>query len=152
MAGRTLRIALAVAVLASPWAPLPRASSAAAASGRSSAASAAPKKSKKSKSSSKTAKPDFDPHLPILGTRLAEFPAGPGKAAADRGCVFCHSADIVAQQRLTEKQWSAEVTKMTGWGADVPPESKDELVAYLTKNFGPDAPRYEPVTTRPVGK
>ena len=144
---RALRIAAALALLASPWL-LPPALSSGAASAR---ASAAPKK-KSSKKSTKATKPDFDPHLPILGTRLAEFPAGPGKAAADRGCVFCHSADIVAQQRLTEKQWAAEVTKMTGWGADVPPESKDELVAYHTKNFGPDAPRYEPVTTRPVGK
>ena len=144
---KALRILAAVALLASPWVLPPALSSA----GDSARASAAPKK-KSSQKSSKAAKPDFDQHLPILGTRIAEYPPGPGKAAADRGCVFCHSADIVAQQHLNEKQWAAEVTKMTGWGADVPPESKDELVAYLTKNFGPDAPRYEPVTTRPVGK
>jgi hypothetical protein len=117
-------------------------------------ASKASKKSKaKTKSSKKkAAAPDFDPHLPILGTRLAEFPPGPGKASADRGCVFCHSVDIVAQQRLTEKQWGAEVTKMTNWGADVPPDKREELIAYLARNFGPDAPQYDPVVTRPVGK
>jgi hypothetical protein len=115
-------------------------------------ASKASKKTKSKSSKKKAAAPDFDPHLPILGTRLAEFPPGPGKASADRGCVFCHSVDIVAQQRLTEKQWAAEVVKMTNWGADVPADKREELVAYLVKNFGPDAPHYEPVVTRPVGK
>jgi len=109
-------------------------------------------KSSKKKTKTKPAAPDFDPHLPILGTRLAEFPAGAGKASADRGCVFCHSVDMVAQQRLTEKQWAAEVVKMTNWGADVPADKREELVAYLVKNFGPDGGPYAPVLTRPVGK
>lgn len=104
------------------------------------------------KTAKKTAPADFDTHLPVLGTKLAEFPAGPGKALADQGCVFCHSADMATQQHLTEKQWTAEVTKMTGWGADVPADKRDELIAYLVKNFGPDAPRYVPVITRPVGR
>ena len=112
---------------------------------------------KHKKTPAKTAKAtahvsDFDPRLPILGTRLAQFPGGAGKASADRGCVFCHSVDIVAQQRLTEKQWTAEVTKMTNWGADVPADTREELIAYLVANFGPDSKPYEPVTTRPVGK
>jgi hypothetical protein len=109
-------------------------------------------KSAKTAKTAKTKPSDFDPRLPILGTRLAQFPAGAGKASADRGCVFCHSVDIVAQQRLTEKQWSAEVTKMTSWGADVPADKREELVAYLFANFGPDSKQYEPVVTRPVGK
>ncbi len=112
--------------------------------------SAAPRKKKPAKA--KVALVNFDAHLPVLGTKLAEFPAGPGKALADAGCVFCHSADMVVQQRLTEKQWTAEITKMTGWGADVPVDKRDELIAYLVKNFGTDGPRYEPVVARPVGR
>jgi cytochrome c5 len=116
-------------------------------------ASAAPKRSRK-KAAAKTrpVPANFDPKLPILGTKLAEMPPGPGKAAADSGCVTCHSADMIAQQRLTEKQWAAEITKMVGWGADVPADRRDELVAYLVKNFGPDAPKYSPVVSRPVGR
>lgn len=115
---------------------------------------AAGKHRKKPAKKAKVVAADFDRQLPVLGTRLREFPAGPGggKALADRGCVFCHSADMVAQQRLTEKQWAAEVTKMVNWGADVPADKKEELVAYLVKNFGVDGALYEPVTTRPVGK
>jgi cytochrome c5 len=102
---------------------------------------------------SKTAPaPAFDESLPMLGTQLAELPAGAGKAAADAGCLKCHSADVLRQQRLNEKQWAASVTKMAGWGADVPEARRDELVAYLVKNFGPDNDRFKPVVTRPVGR
>jgi cytochrome c5 len=117
----------------------------------SSDASASPKRARK-KTAKRAAPVDFDTHLPVLGTKLAEFPAGPGKSLADQGCVFCHSADMATQQHLTEKQWTAEVTKMTSWGADVPADKRDELIAYLVKNFGPESPRYVPVVTRPVGR
>jgi len=118
-----------------------------------SSADGAQKKSKKKKSEAavKTGPVNYDPHLPILGTRLAQLPPGPGKESADAACMTCHSADMIAQQRLTEKQWTAEITKMTGWGADVPADKRDELIAYLAKNFGPEA-KFEPVVSRPVGR
>jgi cytochrome c5 len=116
-----------------------------------SGSSAAPKK-KKPAQSSKAKPADFDVRLPVLGTKLAEFPLGEGKAIADSACLSCHSSDMVRQQRLTEKQWTASVTKMIGWGAEVPESRKDALIAYLVKNFGPDNDRFEPVMTRPVGK
>jgi len=93
----------------------------------------------------------IDESLPVLGTQLAELPPGPGKATADNGCLKCHSADILRQQRLNEKQWGASVTKMVGWGAAVPDDKKSELVAYLVKNFGPEN-TWQPVTTRPMGR
>ena len=117
----------------------------------------ASKKSKKRAKgrTAKSAKPvpvNFDVRLPVLGTRLAEFPPGDGKAIADQACLSCHSADIVRQQRLTEKQWTAALAKMTGWGAEVPESRREALQAYLVKNFGPDNDRFEPVITRPVGR
>ena len=57
--------------------------------------------------------------LPVLGAELGAFPEGPMKALADQACLHCHSADMVRQQRLNEKQWTAEVNKMAGWGAAV---------------------------------
>ncbi|MEP6800416.1 MAG: cytochrome c [Acidobacteriota bacterium] len=117
---------------------------------------ASARRGKKKKSAAKTrvvvAAPRFDPHLPLLGTKLAEFPPGPAKALADQACLACHSVDLVAQQRLTEKQWGAEVTKMAGWGADLPADRREELIGYLVKNFGPDAGPWEPVVTRPAGR
>jgi mono/diheme cytochrome c family protein len=88
--------------------------------------------------------------LPILGTRLSVYPDGKGKLIADKGCLQCHSADIPRQQRLTEKQWAANVDKMIRWGADVSPEDKADLVSYLVKNFGPANDGFQPVEVRPV--
>jgi len=110
------------------------------------------KKRAPSKTRTVAAPARFDSRLPLLGTKLAEFPPGPAKALADQACLACHSVDLVAQQRLTEKQWGAEVTKMAGWGADLPADRREELVGYLVKNFGPDAGPWEPVVTRPAGR
>jgi mono/diheme cytochrome c family protein len=111
---------------------------------------------KKSKRKKRAARPaaaaNFDTKLPVLGTKLTSFPPGTGKAIADSACLACHSADMAWQQRLTEKQWTAEVNKMAGWGAPVPEKQRAELVEYLVKNFGPENDAYQPVVTRPVGR
>jgi quinoprotein glucose dehydrogenase len=88
--------------------------------------------------------------LPILGTRLSEIPQGPGKAIADKACLQCHSADIPLQQRITEKQWTAEVEKMTRWGAEVSASDKEALIAYLASHFGPANDAFHPVEVRPT--
>ncbi len=88
--------------------------------------------------------------LPELGTELGQLPPGPMKAVADQACLHCHSADMVRQQRLTEKQWTAEVNKMIGWGAAVPEDQKDALIAYLLEHFGPDNDRFQPVAASPL--
>ena len=88
--------------------------------------------------------------LPVLGTRLTDYPEGPGQATARTSCGACHSADISRQQRLTEKQWVATLDKMARWGAVVPADKRDELIAYLAKNFGPDNKAFAPVVARPV--
>jgi quinoprotein glucose dehydrogenase len=97
-------------------------------------------------------KPDSEDKRPSLGTQLSSLPLGPGKAIAGKACLRCHSADILRQQRLSEKQWTASVTKMIGWGAEVPENKKAELVAYLARNFGPDNDRFRPVVTRPLDR
>ncbi len=115
------------------------------------AAAAKPRKKSKSRKPA-AAVANFDARLPVLGTHLSEFPPGAGKPLADQGCLACHAADLVCQQRLTEKQWTASVNKMIGWGADVSEARKAELVAYLFANFGPDNTKFQPVVTRPVGR
>ena len=90
--------------------------------------------------------------LPELGTRLEPLPDGPMKALADQACLNCHSADMIRQQKLTEKQWTADVNKMIGWGSAVPEDQKDALVAYLVANFGPDNDKFQPVETAPEPK
>jgi mono/diheme cytochrome c family protein len=54
-------------------------------------------------------------------------------------CLSCHTEEMLAQQRLTPKQWASVVKKMQGWGAPVEPENIDPLVAYLAVTYGPTA-------------
>jgi hypothetical protein len=98
--------------------------------------------------SGQSASPPED--LPVVGTQLGELPAGPMKALADQACLHCHSADMIRQQKLTEKQWTAEVTKMSGWGAVVPEDQKAALIVYLTEHFGPENQSFNPVVAKPA--
>jgi hypothetical protein len=87
--------------------------------------------------------------LPMLGTQFHQLPAGDGKNAVEAACYPCHSADLLAQQRLTEKQWTAAVEKMMRWGAKVSDADKPRVINYLSKHFGPDN-KFKPIVVRPV--
>lgn len=63
-----------------------------------------------------------------------------GRRAFLDNCLICHGEGMASRQRLTAKQWSAEVDKMIGWGAPVPPESKSVLLTYLAGEFSEKAP------------
>jgi len=84
--------------------------------------------------------------LPMPGTRFQQLPPGPGKAEVEAACYQCHAADLLAQQRLTEKQWTASVEKMVRWGANVPERDKSAIVTYLARHYGPGN-RFVPVKT-----
>ena len=89
--------------------------------------------------------------LPVLGTHFKSLPQGQGRAQVEAACYACHSADMLVQQRLTEKQWTAEVEKMAKWGAVMKDEDKPVIINYLTKHFGPEN-KFTPIRTRAVGK
>lgn len=73
------------------------------------------------------------PAPPVTGT--AALPPGPGREIAERACMGCHDATLIAQQRLDRGRWSAEVAKMTRWGAPVSAEQADALINYLFAQF-----------------
>src|SRR5258708_30500881 len=50
-------------------------------------------------------------------------------------CLMCHGEDMTTRQRLTAKQWTAEVEKMAGWGAPLPPDRKQPLIDYLAETY-----------------
>jgi hypothetical protein len=95
-------------------------------------------------------KKSYDPNLPVLGTKFHSLPAGSGKRQVEASCFPCHSADMLVQQRLTEKQWTAEIDKMIRWGALMKESDKPAVIVYLTKHFGP-ANKFTPIRTRPAG-
>ncbi|HEV7484300.1 MAG TPA: hypothetical protein VGQ65_01365 [Thermoanaerobaculia bacterium] len=92
----------------------------------------------------------YDPLLPTLGTKFHSLPAGNGRQLVEASCLPCHSPDILVQQRLTEKQWTATVDKMIRWGAVMKDADKPAAIAYLSRNFGVTN-MFAPTKTRPVG-
>src|ERR1700739_3287261 len=77
----------------------------------------------------------------------ADLPPGAMQAKATTACTECHEARIILQQRLSKAAWAKEVDKMTKWGAVVDPAERDALIDYLSSNFSPDKPAYEPPRT-----
>ena len=72
----------------------------------------------------------------VTVSRTEQPPPEPGNAAAaaawlQTACLTCHDNDIVQMQRLTSAQWDREITKMTGWGAEIKPEDRDGIMNYL---------------------
>ena len=78
-----------------------------------------------------------------------DLPAGAMQAKATAACTECHETRIILQQRLSKATWAKEVDKMTKWGALVDANDREALVDYLSANFGPDQPPYQPQRSAP---
>jgi hypothetical protein len=89
---------------------------------------------------------------PTAASVTADLPAGPMQTKATTACLECHEARIILQQRLSKAAWTKEVDKMVKWGAVVDPNDHDPLIDYLSTNFSPDKPAYEPQRTAGSGK
>jgi hypothetical protein len=70
----------------------------------------------------------------------APKPASPEQASASQrppaafnNCLICHNDDVIRQQRLTRAQWTAEINKMTGWGARIDDAGRDALLDYFDR-------------------
>lgn len=87
--------------------------------------------------------------LPVPGTQFKQLPNGKGKTQVEAACYACHSADLLVQQRLNAKQWTATVEKMMRWGAAVKDSEKQTVIDYLARHFGTDN-RFVPTKTTPA--
>ena len=50
-------------------------------------------------------------------------------------CVICHSVEIAVQQRLGPQGWSETLDRMIKYGAPIPPDDKEKLMAYLLRHY-----------------
>ena len=76
-----------------------------------------------------------------------DLPPGAMQHKATTACLECHEARIILQQRLSKAAWTKEVDKMVKWGAVVDANDRDPLIDYLSTNFSPDQPAYNPPRT-----
>jgi hypothetical protein len=65
----------------------------------------------------------------------AALPDGPGKAELIKGCTGCHDATTISGQPRTPDAWDRVIGDMITNGADLTPEDKTAVYAYLVKNF-----------------
>lgn len=84
---------------------------------------------------------------PLTAKPTEDLPAGAMQAKATTACLECHEARIILQQRLSKGAWTKEVDKMVKWGAVVDANDHDALIDYLSMNFSPAQPAYEPPLT-----
>jgi streptogramin lyase len=84
---------------------------------------------------------------------------GPGKQVAEQVCMACHGGNFLSSQPASAETWNARIDHMQGkalWERDATSyaqgllsyrtsmfrfsrQDREDLVAYLVKNFGPDA-------------
>jgi len=84
---------------------------------------------------------------PTPAKTTEDLPPGAMQPKATTSCLECHEARIILQQRLSKPAWTKEVDKMVKWGAVVDANDRDALIDYLSTNFSPEQPPYEPPRT-----
>jgi len=72
---------------------------------------------------------------------FAEIPPGPGHDETMKVCGKCHSVEQAASLRQSRTGWEETVAKMVGMGAEGSDEEYEAILTYLTKNYGPEAPK-----------
>ena len=66
----------------------------------------------------------------------SDLPAGKGKDALLRNCVGCHQLNVITSQHKAESGWTDTVVEMRSRGANGSDEEMEQIVRYLTTNFG----------------
>lgn len=74
------------------------------------------------------------------------LPAGKGEAEFQRICSGCHAVSVATSQRLTHGEWAGVVSDMASRGAQGTSQEFDDIVNYLSANFGPGNPQTPNVT------
>jgi len=72
---------------------------------------------------------------------FAQWPDGAGRNTTLQLCGNCHKADVIQGHRQTRDEWIATIQKMMTAGAEGTEEQFTAVLEYVSKNFGPAAPR-----------
>jgi competence protein ComEA len=72
-------------------------------------------------------------------TAKQELPPGDGKDLLVKDCSGCHQLTVVTSQHKSESKWTDTVIEMRNRGANGSDEDMEQIIRYLTANFGPPA-------------
>lgn len=84
--------------------------------------------------------------------RAQELPDGPGKDTFVKVCSACHAVDAPVGKRQDRDAWAAKVIQMVDFGAEATKDEREEIINYLTKNFGPGGTPTTPAETTKVSE
>jgi competence protein ComEA len=75
------------------------------------------------------------------GTETAkqELPPGEGRELLLKTCVGCHQITVVTSQHRSESKWTDTIVEMRNRGANGSDEDMEQIIHYLTANFGPES-------------
>ena len=65
-----------------------------------------------------------------------DLPAGEGRETLKKVCTACHDIESVPRLRYSRADWQSLVYSMKDMGADATGAEMDQIIDYLTKNFG----------------
>jgi competence protein ComEA len=68
-----------------------------------------------------------------------ELPPGEGRDLLLKTCVGCHQLTVVTSQHKSESKWTDTIIEMRNRGANGSDEDMEQIIHYLTANFGPDS-------------
>jgi hypothetical protein len=74
---------------------------------------------------------------PAPGQTANPLPPGEHMPLVLGACIPCHSAEMVAQQRLDRATWEAIVDRMITYGAPITPETRPLILQYLVTRLAP---------------
>ena len=77
----------------------------------------------------------------LTGTAKADLPPGVGHDETVKVCGKCHSPEQAASMRQTRTGWEETISKMVNMGSEGTDEEYERVLDYLTKQFGPEAPK-----------
>lgn len=66
----------------------------------------------------------------------AELPPGPAKAKIEAKCKQCHDLKVITKQRQDAKWWASTLDKMVERGLEIDPDEQQQVLKYLSANFG----------------
>lgn len=76
----------------------------------------------------------------VLNCDAQSLPEGKGKAEFQRICSGCHTVSVATGERLTHDEWAGVVNDMSSRGAQGTSQEFNNIVNYLSANFGPSNP------------
>ncbi len=78
----------------------------------------------------------------------AALAPGPEHDLVARVCSGCHSAGVIAAQRMSPVAWKETLETMASNGAVASDAELDQILAYVTRNYG-DKPAPAPAPDKP---